>query len=244
MRCFCGRPAGEGGLCPYHDPGCVRDPACRRQLVFTADCEGCSLPGGEAVEVAPRLRGARIYGPLVVEFVVGDVDLRGARGVDLFVYSVRGDIYLEGARFRHIYIDQAAGGVYFSGGVAYSFFAASVEGRISARGARVGGHVVVVDSSGALDLSGASAAGEVAVDGFRGDVAAGARAYAVSLSRVRGDVDLSGGRVEGDVAVVESSGGRLDLSGLEVGGRVFVLGSRFGGVRVDRAEVLRRLVVL
>lgn len=90
MYCFCGRPARESGFCEYHDPQCVRDPKCRAKLVFTPSCERCHLPGGEASGIAPRLRETHIHGPLVVETVVGDVELEGARGVDVYIYSVRG----------------------------------------------------------------------------------------------------------------------------------------------------------
>ena len=139
MRCFCGRPARGGGFCIYHDPQCVKNPACRRMHAFTPDCERCHLPGGEASGVPPRLREARIYGPLVVETVAGDVELEGARGVDLCIYSVRGDVKLAGARFRHIYIDGVVGSVDFTNGRADTFVAIAVNGRLAATGARIGG---------------------------------------------------------------------------------------------------------
>ncbi|ABL87224.1 conserved hypothetical protein [Pyrobaculum islandicum DSM 4184] len=244
MRCFCGRPARESGFCPYHDPNCVKDLACRRKLVFTADCERCHLPGGEVSDVAPRLREARVHGPLFIYYVTGDVDLRGAGGIDLFIYSVRGNIYLEGARFRHIYIDQVVGDVDFRGGRAELFAVFSVRGEISAAGAKIGGHLQVVESSGRLDLTGAGVVGEIIVERFRGGVVARAGAYSITICGSRGDVDLSGARTTGDIVLVESEGGRLDLSGVEVGGRVFILASKFGGVRIDRPEVVRKIVVL
>ena len=63
------------------------------------------------------------------------------------------------------------------------------------------------------------------------------------------EVPLAGGRgvggpAEGDIYVVESAGDRLDLSGVEVGGRLFLLASKFGGVRVDRPDLLKKIVVL
>ena len=244
MSCFCGRPARSNGLCIYHDPQCVRDPSCRRLLSFTPDCERCHLPGGEVSGILPRLREARIHGPLIVETVTGDVDLEGARGVDLYIYSVRGDVRLAGARFRHIYIDRVLGVVDFSGGRADSFVALSVDGGIRARGAEVRGRLHVVRSSGFLDAEGASAVGEVLVDRFRGDVSLGVRAYSLELAEISGAVNLAGASAEGDVYIVESTGDRLDLSGVEVGGRLFLLASRFGGVRVDRPDLLKKIVVL
>jgi hypothetical protein len=94
----------------------VKEPGCRRLLVFTPDCERCNLPGGEVSGAPPRLREARIYGPLFVEFVTSDVDLEGARGLDLYIYSVRGNVRLGGAKFRQVYIDGVLGEVDFSGG--------------------------------------------------------------------------------------------------------------------------------
>ncbi len=244
MSCFCGRPAGSNGLCIYHDPQCVRDPSCRRLLSFTPDCERCYLPGGEVSGVLPRLREARIHGPLIIETVTGDVDLEGARGVDLYIYSVRGDVRLAGARFRHIYIDRVLGVVDFSGGRADSFVALSVDGGIRAKGAEVRGRLHLVDSSGFLDAEGASAVGEVLVDKFKGTLSLGVRAYSLELVRISGAVSLAGASAEGDIYVVESTGDRLDLSGVEVGGRLFLLASKFGGVRIDKPELLKKIVVL
>jgi DUF4097 and DUF4098 domain-containing protein YvlB len=96
------------------------------------------------------LREARIHGPLIVETVTGGVDLEGARGVDLYIYSVRGDVRLVGARFRHVYIDTVLGVVDFSGGSADSFVAVAVDGGVRARGAEVRGRLHVVGSSGVL----------------------------------------------------------------------------------------------
>jgi len=155
VSCFCGRPVRSSGFCIYHDPQCVKDPSCRRLLSFTPDCERCHLPGGEVSGAPPRLREARIHGPLIVETVTGGVDLEGARGVDLYVYSVRGDVRLVGARFRHVYIDRVLGVVDFSGGRADSFVAVAVDGGVRARGAEVRGRLHVVGSSGFLDAAGA-----------------------------------------------------------------------------------------
>ncbi|MEM1615299.1 MAG: hypothetical protein QW452_04970 [Pyrobaculum sp.] len=244
MACFCGRPAGPSGLCPYHDPACAKDRRCRSRLVFVADCERCNLPGGEVTDTPPRLSGARIHGPLIVYFVVGDVDVRGARGVDLYVYSVRGGVYGEGSRFRHIYVDQLAGDLSMASARFDSLVASGVSGRVSLAGARAGGHVYVGDVRGEVDLGGAEAAGEVVVDRVRGGVRAGGRFYSLVLHGVEGDVDLSVLKIEGDVFLVGVSGDRLDLSGAEVGGRVFLLESRFRGVRVDRREVLKKVVLV
>lgn len=244
MLCFCGRPARSSGFCIYHDPQCVKDPECRRLLVFTPDCERCNLPGGEVSGVSPKLRGARIHGPLFVESVTGDVDLEGARGLDLYIYNVRGNVRLRGARFRHIYIDTVLGEVDFSGGLAESFVAASVKGAIRARGAEVRGGLHVLSSSGVLDAEGASVVGEVLVDKFKGEVSLGVRAYSLELARVSGAVNLAGAAAEGDIYIVESTGDRLDLSGAEVGGKVFILASRFGGLRIDRPQIFKNFVVL
>jgi DUF4097 and DUF4098 domain-containing protein YvlB len=190
------------------------------------------------------LREARIHGPLIVETVTGGMDLEGARGVDLYIYSVRGDVRLAGARFRHVYIDTVLGVVDFSGGSADSFVAVAVDGGVRAREAEVRGRLHVVGSSGFLDAAGASAVGEVLVDRFRGDVSLGVKAYSLELAGINGVVSLAGASAEGDIYIVESAGDRLDLSGAEVGGRLFLLASKFGGVRVDRPDLLKKIVVL
>ncbi|MGB9705271.1 MAG: hypothetical protein ACPL3C_07465 [Pyrobaculum sp.] len=244
MRCFCGRPALESGYCPYHDPNCVRDKRCRRSLAFTPDCEGCNLPGGEVFDSAPRLRGAKIHGPLIVQYVVGDVDLTEARGADLYIHSVRGAVRLGGSRFRNIYIDTVEGGVDLTGARAVGVVLWSVKGSVAAGGLSAGGHVSVIDAAGPVALSGAKIAGELIVEGVRGTLQAGASAYSISIYKLKGEASLSGASTEGDIRIVESQGERLDLSGVEVGGRVYILASKFGGVRVDRQEVLKKLVVL
>lgn len=243
MRCFCGRSALESGYCPYHDPSCVGDKRCRRLLAFTPDCEGCSLPGGEVLDTAPRLRGAKIHGPLIVEYVVGDVDLSEARGADLYIHSVRGAVRLGGSRFRNIYIDTVEGEVDLTGARAVGVVVWSVRGRVAAGRLSAGGHVSVVDVVGPVALSGAEIAGELIVEGVKGSVQAGSSAYSISIYKLRGEALLSGASTEGDIRIVESVGERLDLSGVEVRGRVYVLASKFGGVRVDRHEVLKKLVV-
>jgi len=205
VYCFCGRPARDSGLCEYHDPQCVKDPKCRAKLVFTPHCEKCHLPGGEASGVAPRLREAHIHGPLVVETVVGDVELEGARGVDVYIYSVRGVVKMRGAKFRHVYVGEVSS--------------------LSARGASVTGELVVERAKG-------------------GVAAAGARAYSLTVYKAGGVVDLSNVVVEGDIFIIEAAGDRLDLSGAEVGGRVYIMESKFGGVRIDRADLIKRIVVL
>jgi hypothetical protein len=102
----------------------------------------------------------------------------------------------------------------------------------------------VVGSSGVLDAEGASVVGEVLVDRFRGDVSLGVKAYSLELAGINGVVNLAGASAEGDIYIVESAGDRLDLSGVEVGGRLFLLASKFGGVRVDRPDLLKKIVVL
>jgi len=244
VYCFCGRPARESGLCEYHDPQCVKDPKCRAKLVFTPHCEKCHLPWGEASGVTPRLREAHIHGPLVVETVVGDVELEGARGVDVYIYSVRGVVDMRGAKFRHVYVDGVVGGVEMVGARVESAVVVDVLGGVNLDGASAGGHVYVGGVS-SLSARGTSVAGELVVERAKGGVVvAGARAYSLAVYKAGGVVDLSNVVVEGDVFIVEAVGDRLDLSGAEVGGRVYILESRFGGVRVDRADLIKRIVVL
>jgi len=241
MQCFCGRPALDNGLCIYHDDSCVKDPRCRKKLVFAIDCELCHLPGGEVSGAQPRLRGAKIHGPLLIESVAGDIDLREARGRDLIVYNVRGGVLLTSSRFTHVYVDLVLGEVAFSQGRAQSFVASRVEGRVDLSKAVMRGHVLIYDTKGVIDIRGAAIAGEFIIDRHKGGVSLGARAYSITIARVKGDVDISGAEVEGDIYVLESEGDRLDLSGVEVGGRVYILESSFSGVRVDKAEVLKKI---
>lgn len=244
MSCFCGRSALQSGFCPYHDENCVKDPKCRKRLVFTPVCEMCHLPGGEVYGVAPRLRGAKIYGPLLIDTVAGDVDLSEARGRDLVVHNVRGKVRLSSARFRHIYVDLVLGDVELAGGKTQSLVVSRLEGKLSLGGTYVGGNVAVFDTKGRIDGRGAEVVGEVVVDGHRGDVALGVRAYSITVARLRGSLDLSSAEVEGDVYVVECEGERLDLSGASIGGRLYILASRFSGVRIDKADNLKKAVVM
>ncbi|AFA39218.1 hypothetical protein Pogu_1191 [Pyrobaculum oguniense TE7] len=244
MKCFCGRPALDSGLCPYHDPQCIRDKKCRARLSFDPVCEGCNLPGGEASGVAPRLRGAKIHGPLIVETVVGDVDLSEARGVDVYIYNVRGAVRLGGSRFRHIYIDTVLGDVYMAGVKAESVVVEGVVGRVVADGAKLGGHLYVGEVKGGVSLAAAQLAGEAVLYKIAGRISAGARAYSIAISNSKGDVELPGANTEGDIHIVESTGERLDLTGVEVGGRIFLIASKFGGARIDRGDILKKLVML
>jgi len=244
VKCFCGRPALESGFCPYHDPNCVRDKACRRRLEFLPDCEKCNLPGGEVVDVSPRLRGARIYGPLAVQFVTGNVDLAEARGIDVYIHSVKGDVDLRGAKFRHVFINEVVGAVFLTGARLETAMLQSVKGDVNGDGIAAGGHVYAGGISGAVSLTDARIVGEALIEEVRGEVRIRAEAYSISLYRVKGDVALANSRVEGDIRIVESTGDRLDLSGVEIQGRVVILNSKFGGVRIDRADLFKKLVVL
>lgn len=244
MSCFCGRPAGPDGRCPYHSDNCVKDPICRKKLVFTAHCEECHLPGGEITGESPLLKKAKIHGPLFIETVAGDIHLEGARGRDLYIYNVRGNIHLSNGRFSHVYIDVVLGHVDMAGGKAGGLILARTQGVINMSRLRAGGHIYVGESSGLLDLSGATAAGEIAVEKFRGDVKAGAKAHGISLQGVRGSIILAGAAVDGDISILDSQGERLDLSGVEIGGRIFLINSKFGGVRIDNPAVLKKVVYL
>ncbi|RFA97615.1 DUF4097 family beta strand repeat-containing protein [Pyrobaculum aerophilum] len=244
MKCFCGKPALESGLCPYHDPNCVKDKSCRRRLAFLPDCEKCNLPGGEVVDVPPRLRGARIYGPLTVQFVTGNVDLAEARGVDVYIHSIRGNVDLRGAKFRHVFVNEVVGTVLLTGARLETAMLQSVKGNVNGDGIMTGGHIYAGDVSGIVSLTDARIVGEAIIEEVKGEVRLRAEAYSISLYRVRGDMALTNSRVEGDIRIVESAGNRLDLSGVEIQGRVVILNSKFGGVRIDKADLIKKLVVL
>lgn len=243
VSCHCGRATWRDGLCIYHHPQCVKDPQCRKKLTFQHNCVGCKLPGGEAVDTPLVLSNSKIYGPLIVDTVSGDIELNGVRGVELYVHNVRGRILARSSKFRHVYIDRIVGEIDLSRGKFQSLIILSAEGGITLTKTKVSGHIYIAESKGVLTSTKITAAGDLTIEKYIGNVLINGVVNSVRFWKVRGGVDLSNIKTE-EIYFVECEIDRLDLTDTEINRQLIAVSSKFAGMRINKREMFTKIKIL